>query len=716
MRLRSVAALSFLFTSLFFFEYLPPIRWVDIPYDLHGYHYPLADFAFRSLQLGQVPEWDPTMYCGMSFSGNPQPALFYPPMWLVFIANIGHARIRYITLEIFVLAHVWLGFLFCFLWLRHKNFHELACLLGAGVFAYSGYLLLQLQHLGLVCGYVWLPVGLWSIDSAVASGGWRPLWKLACASALCFLAGYPPTFVVFCVCMLSYAAFEPERLKAILWTGAALAVSLVLAMVQLLPAVEVLGQKIVSPAYGVGVRRPDFYISYFIPNYFDFGLHTPIYTNPGGEYLYLGAPAFFGILWLMFDRRTLRAQLPILAVGVLALVFVSNPFGLVWNLIRHSNLLAQIVRSWYFLAGVTLSAAGLAAAGLNSFLLRDSRPTPRWLNPLALGLLGAWSAREIWIWIPGGSKFSSGWRGAIDPLVMLALFAFSIVVVRGEKGLRRACLAAALLVAVGVDYKVFGTSKRVNAMELNIDRVMSIGLLPGMADSAYREIRGHPEYRVALDASDPNPAELRHYGLTTPQGEDPLAPAQYLTGVIPPRDRQGVTQWSILIDPTEEELLQLLGVRYFITTDGQPLFERLRADRDYRAVPPLDYYFKVFEFSKAQPMYRWPGQVLSTAWEPKRRDFKLNSSIGGQFILTEELLPGWRAAVDGQAVSVELWNGAFQSVKVPQGNHTLSFSFHAPGLRLGAVVSLVSIAALVLIVGLPRNRTAVRGAERKTEG
>jgi hypothetical protein len=189
-----------------------------------------------------------------------------------------------------------------------------------------------------------------------------------------------------------------------------------------------------------------------------------------------------------------------------------------------------------------------------------------------------------------------------------------------------------------------------------------------------------------------------------------------LTGVIPPRDRQGVTQWSILIDPTEEELLQLLGVRYFITTDGQPLFERLRADRDYRAVPPLDYYFKVFEFSKAEPMYRWPGQILSTAWEPKRRDFKLNSSSGGQFILTEEFLPGWCAAVDGQAVSIDLWHGAFQSVKVPQGNHTLSFSFHAPGLRLGAVVSLVSIAALVLIVGLPWSRTVVAGAERKTEG
>src|SRR5580693_9007514 len=127
MRFRYVAALSFLFTCVFFFEYLPPIRWVDIPYDLEAYHYPLDDFAFRGLRSGHFPEWDPTLYCGMSLVGNPQVALFYPPMWLAFIANMGRARLPYSSLEMLVLAHVWLAFLFCYLWLRHKQLQQLAC-------------------------------------------------------------------------------------------------------------------------------------------------------------------------------------------------------------------------------------------------------------------------------------------------------------------------------------------------------------------------------------------------------------------------------------------------------------------------------------------------------------------------------------------------------------------------------------------------------------
>jgi hypothetical protein len=105
MRLWSVAALSLVFTYLFFFEYLPPARWVDIPYDLQYYHYPLDDFAFRSVKAGHIPEWDPTIYCGMSFVGNPQAAMFYPPMWLAFAANLGRERLGYRSLEILVIGH-----------------------------------------------------------------------------------------------------------------------------------------------------------------------------------------------------------------------------------------------------------------------------------------------------------------------------------------------------------------------------------------------------------------------------------------------------------------------------------------------------------------------------------------------------------------------------------------------------------------------------------
>jgi len=695
MRLWSVAALSLVFTYLFFFEYLPPARWVDIPYDLQYYHYPLDDFAFRSIKAGHIPEWDPTIYCGMSLVGNPQVALFYPPMWLTFAANLGRSRLGYRSLEILVIGHCWLAFLFCFLWLRHRKLEDLACVLGAGVFAYSGYMLLQLQHLGLVCGYTWMPIGLWSIDEAVASRSWRPLWKLACASALCFFAGYPPISVVFCVFMLTYAAFGAMRWKAILWTAGALVFSFLIAMVQLLPTWEALALKTIVPGYGGGVARRDFYLSYLMPNYFDFGLHTPVNTNLFGEYLYLGVPAFFGLIWLIGHRKAFEVQMPILAVGVVSLIFVNDPFHLVWNVIKYSDLLSQIFRSWYFLAGITLSVAGLAAAGLDHFLRRELRPAPRWLAPLVVVLLSVWSARLMWIWKAGSAGFAFGWSGAIDPVVMLALFSLAIFAVRGETGKRRAWLAAALLIAVGVDYKAFGTSKRVNALEVNMDRILGKAPFPGMDDDVYRQLRQHSEYRIALDASDPVPTDLRHYGLTTPQGGDPMVPAQYLE-VASPLDKSG----AIALDPANQDLMQLLSVRYFLTTEDQPLFPRLKTDPNYRQVGP-PAYIKVFEFSKPTLPYRWekegPADSLErTGWTAEKRDFVVHSASGGRFVLIEQFFPGWQAAIDDKAVPIERWNRAFQSIVVPSGDHRLSFTFRSRGLRLGALISVVSLLVMLL--------------------
>ena len=70
LRLGRVVPLSLAFTCAFFFEYLPPFKRIRIPFDLDGFHYPLINYAFRALQEGRFPEWDPSIYCGLSFAGN----------------------------------------------------------------------------------------------------------------------------------------------------------------------------------------------------------------------------------------------------------------------------------------------------------------------------------------------------------------------------------------------------------------------------------------------------------------------------------------------------------------------------------------------------------------------------------------------------------------------------------------------------------------------
>ena len=707
--MRLVAALSFAFTYLFFLDYLPPFRRFHIPYDLQGFHYPLADYAFQALRHGRFPEWDPTIYCGLSFVGNVQAALFYPLTWLLFAINFGRQTLSYHSLQDLVLVHVWLAFLLCYVWLSHKGLAKLACVLGAGVFAYSGYLLNQLQHLGLVTGWAWIPLALWGIDQAAEKQHWRPLWKVALASALCFLAGYPPTWVVFAICTVSYAAW---KWKTALGVIVALGASLLLVAVQLLPAAEATTVKAFDARYGEGWRNPQAYIAYFVPNYFDFGLHHVPAGHWGGDYLYLGAPAFLGLLALALRPRW-RELLPSLTVLIVCLVMATNPFDLVWNTVRHSNLLVQICRDWYFLAGLTLAAAPLTAFGLDHVLRQKRRPVPRWIVLLIISLLAAWSIRQMLIWFPLGSDFPTGWKSAVEPAITLVLFSLAIFILPAQRGRFRNALVTALLLTVGVDYKVFGTGKWFDAAEGDVRN--NFASFPGLDDIVFRQLHAENEYRVALDVIDLHPLELRHYGLTTPQGFDPLLTTAYQKLMETTEHIQSPEE--IDIDPANETELGLFGVRYFLTSEGAPLYARLSSDPDFRLLPPATSYFKVFQFVKARLPYGWVSgdsqfEARRVRWEPEAREFVVGSKIGGRFALAEQFYPGWRATIDGSPVNIERWS-AFQAIQVPPGEHRLAFTFRSFGLRIGAFVSLLATLVFVVVVVRAGSRVTLLSYRRR---
>jgi hypothetical protein len=254
-----------------------------------------------------------------------------------------------------------------------------------------------------------------------------------------------------------------------------------------------------------------------------------------------------------------------------------------------------------------------------------------------------------------------------------------------------------------VDFKVCGTSRTFSARPGDEDRNYRRGTFPGVDGEAYKTMLKHRQYRVAVDAI--HPTDLRRYGLATPQGFDALLPLQYKELI----ERYEPFRTNRLFDipPQDKELLQLTGVRFFITRDAGRFKAELESDPNFRLVGRREFA-QVYEYLKASPPWRLygGGDATPTRWEPELREFQVSALAAGRFALAEQFYPGWEASIDGAEVEIQEWRGAFQAIGVPPGQHTIRFEYRPASVRIGAAISIFSLIAMV--IWLRRQKRMIR--------
>ncbi len=694
---RAVALAGAAATFLFWIEYLPPFKRLHLFGDIEGYHWPLLMYAFSCVRHFRFPLWDASIYCGIPFAGNIQAALFYPGTWVLFLANLGQPHLRFKILEMYVFAHCWLGFYLCYRWLRGRGHSPLAALLGGFGFGFSGYMMSQMHHAGMVTGYVWTPLAWRGIDEAAESRSARPLWKVTAALAMVFLAGYPGGWVAACAATAVYAFARHWRVG--LQTIGAMALMLPLVAVQLLPVAEAAGLKVDDPKFGYGVKEPLFYVSLALPNYFDFSRNLT-----GGIYLYLGAPVLFGLL---FAAR--RSLLPAFAVLAVCFAVLYNPFDIVRASLEHIYIAYQMVTPLNFIEPATLAFALIAATGVDACLKRPARLRGRTFILLSSVFCFLYSAVKLYFGLRGGLELPSGWWSAADPAILLVLLWLALAVFRSATGLPRLAAAAAICLMVFVDFKVYGTNRAFNRMPGDADEYQPRGVFPGVDNAVFDRLKANRHYRIAVGEL-PHSTDLRKFGLATPQGFDPLLPAQYKQYIEGYRKFR--TNRLFDIHPSDDGLLQTTGVRYFAVRTEDPLYPVVNAAPGWRFLGGPESFYRLYEYTRAQPPWKFEGDasITMTKWEPERRDFRLDARTAGRFVLAEQFYPGWEARIDGRTAPVQRWKGTFQSVMVPPGAHEISFRYRPRSLLYGALISFLTLFGLPVARGRANARRGPKSA------
>jgi hypothetical protein len=127
-------------------------------------------------------------------------------------------------------------------------------------------------------------------------------------------------------------------------------------------------------------------------------------------------------------------------------------------------------------------------------------------------------------------------------------------------------------------------------------------------------------------------------------------------------------------------LLDMAGVSGTITraADGE-----LRLGRNPGARPRLFAHDPAL--AEVELLEYRPGAVIG----------RVHASASTQVVLSEVDLPGWTVRVDGVATEHERLEDVFIAVAIPPGEHELSFHYAPLSVRIGALVTAVSIIALI---------------------
>lgn len=193
--------------------------------------------------------------------------------------------------------------------------------------------------------------------------------------------------------------------------------------------------------------------------------------------------------------------------------------------------------------------------------------------------------------------------------------------------------------------------------------------------------------------------------------------------------------------------MQLLAARVRVEPDGTP---RSGADRpvfdgrgydvflDERAFPRVSLAFAtelvrnrearlsrlaratsspvrpvIFEQPPPEPMERAPAP-LPPAWArvvtelPERLVVEVDTPASAYLVVRDAFALGWQASRGGRDLAIHRVDHAFRAVHLPAGRHRVTFRYVAPGFVRGRALSLVSLAAVAILVTVAsRHRRAL---------
>ncbi len=382
-RADTLALLTLAALTVVFFWKLALTNLILVGVDIFTYFYPYRAVVNESLARGHLPLWNPDLFMGVPLLANGQAGALYPLNWL-FIGLSAPQAINYS-----IVLHVFLAGAFFFLFARDGlRLLPVGALVGACVYAFSGYVGSLVEHVNQLQAAAWFPVLLWCYERARLSQRLQFTLLGGLALAMQLLAGHAQvTYIsLFGLGLWIIGGLyigdlrlrkQPfiVRLKSLVsllqYPIVISVIALGLSAIQLLPMLEL--SRLSIRAGGMTFREA---VAFSLPLNKLMVALLPTYGF--GEPLFSEYVAFVGVgalvLVLIGVAKRWREQLPLLLLlvaGLTLAVGVINPLYFVFYKLLPGFGLFRVPARWLFL----YVFASAAFAGIGAQALDDGRRT-----------------------------------------------------------------------------------------------------------------------------------------------------------------------------------------------------------------------------------------------------------------------------------------------------------------------------------------------------
>jgi hypothetical protein len=679
--------------------------------------------ALRSVvRGGAFPFWNPYFSGGQPLAANPAYSAFYPIPWLALPSDGFHA------LGVVTVLHYLIAAAGMFVVLRSMRLHPLAASFGAISFALGGTLLSLNNLLTVLYAMSWMPWLALCTRRFFRERRPADFALAALVLGLILLTG-EQSMILQCGALVGiYAIYQRRNARAIVPATALCAIALLVGLAQIGPALDHQrdSKRATAMTYAEATTwsllpaRP---LELLDPAVFSHFSPDAIYYWPREHpsklpWLFSIYPGLLASALIVagFVRR-IRGWAFVSVVSLLSYAVAIGRHGPLYRVLYTLGLRSLRYPEKFILTAIFLLTV-FAAIAADEFLRDADFRRTTFIVSIVLAVFAAAvlsfasSPLFTYVWGPDAQVAIEAHAGALSALVT----AIGLVLILALRNRLQLCLGLLAL------FVLADLGSRVHVVAPRIDE--SLYTPPRLA----RALAGEPQpVRIFNDASwqllaSPAPMAQADSAWRTRNALLPEAQALWRvesaleidlagTDLAPSADYASLFFNARRLGHRDavQRLLALAGVTHLIVVR-----DAASADNPVGALrfPGARYYFADQLLPTAQitaptasrnaafvdqPFAPAAGRVLRASEHGNAVDLDVESTGSAALIISVTRHKYWNATIDGTPATLYAANIAFQGLTIPRGTHHVSLRYRNPIIVICGVISLLTVAALLVI-------------------